>query len=527
MTTPDPAKPDPAAPAALAARLIMPALDLRGGESPAFDEAMQRMAAAPWCGFLLFGGEVNQVRRITRSLRTIAADRDFPRPFFTCDVERGLGQIVQGGSLWPSLEALAACNDGEARARAMGEAIGRESLAVGIDWPFVPVLDLSDLAANPIVGARSFGPEPETVIRLGTAFVQGLESTGALACGKHFPGHGGTLADSHDTLPTVQHDADQLRSRDLAPFREVIRRTPLSSIMTAHVAYPALAEAGEARLLPATLEPAILRGVLREELGFEGIIVSDAFIMSGLTDACGGDEAEAAVRALAAGCDLILYPADPEAVQARIAAEIEQRGTEWIQPSLDRIAARKQQPIDWSGLETAVNEGPLAAARDQARILARSAMADAEVALLAPGCDLRVVVLDDDGGQGAAANTARDAGLDFLAALHGKIGELRQSHLDPDSDERAIAVVHEQLAAESCETVYLIRCSIRAWKGRPGLHPKLAEALHKGRELTRGRDRVVALGGRRVLEPLGITGLLAYGEGAACEDEAVRRLFTG
>ncbi|MDF1667940.1 MAG: glycoside hydrolase family 3 N-terminal domain-containing protein, partial [Planctomycetota bacterium] len=224
---------------AAAAQLIMPALDLRKGENPAFQTAMEEFAEHAYCGYLFFGGDCDQIARITRSLRSIAEQENSPRPVFTCDVERGLGQIVAGGNLFPPFEAIAACDKAADKAQAMGEAIARECLAVGIDWLFSPVADLADVDANPIVGSRSFGAVPETVGDMVSAFVKGVEGTGALSCVKHFPGHGGTIEDSHDSLPKVQHDRQRLINRDLKPFAQAFD-AGASSLMTAHVAYPTL-----------------------------------------------------------------------------------------------------------------------------------------------------------------------------------------------------------------------------------------------------------------------------------------------
>lgn len=497
----------------------MPALDLRKGENPAFQTAMEEFAEHAYCGYLFFGGDCEQIARITRSLRTIAEHEDAPRPVFTCDVERGLGQIVAGGNLFPPFEAIAACDKATDKARAMGEAIARECLAVGIDWLFSPVADLADVDANPIVGSRSFGAVPESVGELVAAFVEGVEGTGALSCVKHFPGHGGTIEDSHDSLPKVQHDRLRLINRDLKPFEQAFE-AGASSLMTAHVAYPTLGHAS----LPATLDSTLIRGRLREQMGYDGLVVTDAFIMDGLKQACGGDEAKAAVLALDAGCDLILYPTENKSIVEAVAKAIEEKGWEWVAPSLTRILKRKAglpeiPTVHWSEA--------LTQARDLAKSLARASQRAIEKAVsdaFVQSDSMRIIVIDDDQGV--------EAGADFVATAKGHGKEVFLSWLAPDSSEDDREALLKLLEAESRPLCFLIRCSIKAWKGRPGLHADLADVLARAVDSAKSRacpHAVVALAGKKVMDSLPISDdavLMAYGEGAACEEEAFKTLLS-
>jgi beta-N-acetylhexosaminidase len=160
------------------------------------------------------------------------------------------------------------------------------------------VLDIHTNSQNPVIGDRALGEDAETVARLGAAIIRGLQGNGVAACGKHFPGHGDTSVDSHIDLPLVEHPPDRIRRVECVPFREAIQ-AGVAFIMTAHILVPSFDEH-----LPATLSPAIVRGLLRRELGFEGVILSDDLEMKAITKAYA--VADAGVQAVAAGCDGVL-----------------------------------------------------------------------------------------------------------------------------------------------------------------------------------------------------------------------------
>ncbi len=178
-----------------------------------------------------------------------------------------------------------------------GELLGRQLRAVGLNVDFSPVLDVDTNPLNPIIGDRAYGASPDVVVRHARAMAKGLARAGVIACGKHFPGHGDTELDSHLALPRIAHDRARLDAIELAPFRALAKELP--TIMTAHVVFDAID-----RALPATLCAEVIEGVLREALGFEGVIVSDDLEMRAVRDRWG--VAESAVRAIEAGCDLLL-----------------------------------------------------------------------------------------------------------------------------------------------------------------------------------------------------------------------------
>jgi len=186
----------------------------------------------------------------------------------------------------------------EALARRFAAALAAELKAVGVTLDYAPVLDIHTNPRNPIIGDRALGEDADTVARLGAAIVRGLQENGVAACGKHFPGHGDTAVDSHLALPLVEHPPDRIRRVEFVPFREAIRHD-VAFIMTAHILVPSLDEER-----PATLSPTIVRGMLREELDFDGVILSDDLEMKAIADTY--TVADAAVQAIAAGCDGVL-----------------------------------------------------------------------------------------------------------------------------------------------------------------------------------------------------------------------------
>jgi beta-N-acetylhexosaminidase len=187
----------------------------------------------------------------------------------------------------------------------MGQALAAELSACGIRLDFTPVMDVDTNPANPVIGDRSYGSDPVLVGRMGAAIIHGLQDKGVAACAKHFPGHGDTDVDSHFALPAVDHSRARLDEIELPPFRMAIE-AGVASFMTAHVIVRELDDA-----VPATLSPPIVQGLLREEMGFEGVIFTDDLEMKAVSGRWG--YAEAAVMAMNAGCDAIPVCSDHDA----------------------------------------------------------------------------------------------------------------------------------------------------------------------------------------------------------------------
>jgi beta-N-acetylhexosaminidase len=237
------------------------------------------------------------------------------------DQEGGLVQRVRApATRWPPMRAHDgfAAPDDEALAEQVGRALGGELRALGFDIDFAPVLDVHTNPANPVIGDRAFGTEPEAVARRALAFARGLDAAGVLACGKHFPGHGDTLADSHHELPRIDHGWERLERVELLPFARAAE-AGIPMIMTAHVVFAALDPDR-----PATLSEAVVTGLLRGKLGYRGVIVSDDLVMSAIADHMGA--AAAAVAAVRAGCDVLLvcrHEDQQEAAEAGLHREAE------------------------------------------------------------------------------------------------------------------------------------------------------------------------------------------------------------
>jgi beta-N-acetylhexosaminidase len=230
-------------------------------------------------------------------------------------------------------------------ARKFSKALAAELTAVGISLDYAPVLDVHTNPSNPVIGDRALGERPEIVARLGRVIIEELQRAGVAACGKHFPGHGDTATDSHLELPIVEHPPDRLRAVEFVPFRAAID-AEVAFIMTAHVLVTSLDDER-----PATLSPRIVQQTLRDELGFRGVIVSDDLEMKAIANSYA--PADAAVAAIAAGCDAVLMcgsgrqasiERQAEALEALIhAVESERLSLKQVEAALARNRQAKER----------------------------------------------------------------------------------------------------------------------------------------------------------------------------------------
>jgi len=233
------------------------------------------------------------------------------------DFERGASMRVDATTIFPHAMAFTASRDPK-EARLEGEITAKEARALGVQWLFFPDADVNNNPDNPIINIRSYGENEDDVSAFVSAFIEGAHSVpGArvLTTAKHFPGHGDTATDTHMNLATITGDRPRLEKIEWAPFRAAIQ-AGTDSIMTAHIAVPALDDMG----IPATLSPKILTGILRDEMAFKGIIVTDALEMGGI--AGGFQPGDASVRAILAGADVLLMPSDPEAAINAVEAAV-------------------------------------------------------------------------------------------------------------------------------------------------------------------------------------------------------------
>lgn len=233
------------------------------------------------------------------------------------DLEWGLAMRLDSTIRFPRQMALGAHRD-EALIEEMGQEIARQMKAIGVHVSFSPVVDVNNNPRNPVINDRSFGEDVENVARKGIAYMRGLQRGGVLAVAKHFPGHGDTDSDSHLTLPVVAHARERLEAIELPPFRAMVG-AGLAAMMVAHLEVPAL-EPGKGT--PSTLSRTIVTDLLEKELGFQGLVFTDALNMKGVANADKPGEIE--LRALLAGNDVMLFPQDPEKAIQRIVRALEE-----------------------------------------------------------------------------------------------------------------------------------------------------------------------------------------------------------
>lgn len=228
----------------------------------------------------------------------------------------------------------------------VGKVMGRELKTIGFDINFAPVVDVNTNPINPVIGSRSFGSRPELVSLVASQLIEGMQEMGLAACAKHFPGHGDTDEDSHKVLPRLPHNRKRLDTIELVPFEAVIQQG-VALIMTAHVVYQ-----GIDRDLPATFSVKIIRDILRSELGYEGLVVSDSLAMGAIVNE--GLLEEAAVKAFNAGCDLLILGKNPKEVPAVLdrfekAVESEEIPTARLEAAWEKITTFQKRFVQKSG----------------------------------------------------------------------------------------------------------------------------------------------------------------------------------
>ncbi|MGI8496285.1 MAG: glycoside hydrolase family 3 N-terminal domain-containing protein [Gemmatimonadaceae bacterium] len=448
-------------------------------------------------GFILFGGSVGDARELTSELHR----RSRIPLLVAADLERGAGQQFAGATGLPPLAALASLGDPDALRRA-ARLTAREARELGVNWDYAPVCDLDILPENPIVGTRALGGDPERVAALAADWIDACQSESVLACAKHFPGHGRTTGDSHMELPVVRASAQELLATDLVPFRAAVD-AGVASIMTAHVAYPALDPSGA----PATLSREIIGGLLRRDMRYDGLIVSDALIMEGAL--VGQGEAEAGIRALRAGCDLLLYPADLDA----IARALEQALRDGVLES-ERIfhsLRRRAKWAQWGGLVAPSPPAPpLVAEPGWADDLAQRCIRVVRGAPARVTSPLDVIVVDDDVG-GPYPAPSRDP---FFAALGAAGWEVRRVDKPAEDGRRS--------------TILALFGDIRSWKGRPG-YSAHSRALVERAGQERGDVVVLQFGHPRLSAeiPRARTVVCAWGGEATMQRAAAAWLLRG
>ncbi len=289
-------------------------------------------------GVILLGGSAGEIAIRSQQLRNWAK---IPL-LIAADIEEGVGQRFSGATQFPPLMAIGAIAEknpslAQHYAAQMGAITAQEALAIGINWVLAPVVDVNNNPDNPVINVRAFGGTPETVSQLATAFIQGAKAYPVLTTAKHFPGHGDTATDSHLDLPVLPHSAARLAAVELPPFKAAIA-AGVDAIMSAHLLIPSW-DAEQ----PATLSREILTDQLRQHLGFEKLIVTDALVMGAIANHY--DAAVAPVLAVEAGVDILLMPVDPQKAIEAVCAAVESGRIpqERIRASVERIWQAKRQ----------------------------------------------------------------------------------------------------------------------------------------------------------------------------------------
>lgn len=413
----------------------------------------------------------------------------------SADLEMGMGMRFDQTPWWAPNMAVAATGDVK-WARLQGEATALQARAMGVNWLFAPTSDVNNNPNNPVINVRSFGEDPATVATFAKAFIEGAQSAGAMACAKHFPGHGDTATDSHIGLPVVNVSRERLLNLELVPFRAAVE-AHVGGVMSAHIALPqiepelaapvrtldereaaatefrSLTEENSTRVtLPGTLSPKVLTGLLREELKFNGVVVTDAMNMAGISARY--TAAEAAIKTIKAGADMIEKSPDIDAAIAGIKEAVakgeipEAR----INASVERILRAKvalglnrQKLIDLNEVDRVVNDPKFLAVADQ--IAEHSiTLARDERKLLPIPANAKIFNLTFTDEEDRAITKP------FVEELQKRSSAVESATLDARASEEEITRVLSKLGSSKYDAViYSVAVRARSGKGSVALPP--------------------------------------------------------
>ncbi len=437
------------------------------------------------------------------------------------DFERGASMRVANTARFPHLMAYGAAGD-VALTRQLGADTARESRALGVHWVFAPDSDVNNNPDNPIINTRSFGENPAKVAEHVRAFIEGAHSDPAarvLVTAKHFPGHGDTGVDSHLNLPVLEASRDRIESTELVPFQAAVA-AGVDAVMSAHMAVPAL----EQEHIPATISSNVLTGVLKKQLKFDGLVVTDAMDMQGLTKLF--PVGEAAVRALEAGADVLLMPQDPEAVVNAVEAAVhdgrlsEKRITESVQKILmakARVGLRTRKLVDIEAITDTTESAAFAehaqTAADRAVTLLRNE--GAAVPLKQGACFW--VLAESRYGQG---------GRRFVEEVRRRARGATVNQLDPLVPQAEVDVLLSKASGCTAHVVagFAGTGAYRSGSTLPGAYPALLKALGEQQNVP---VISVAVGVPYLLRalPAGAARLATFSSAPTAELAAVKALF--
>ncbi len=471
-------------------QLIISRLDGDKISSPEYRERILGLVEKGIGGFIVFGGEKEEVKTFIAEIQTLA---EIPL-FIASDIERGVGQQLRGATSFPCQMAIAAAVDrnsaeGVALLERAISAVAAESADIGINFPFIPVMDVNRNPDNPIICTRAFSDSAAEVVWFGSRYIKVLENAGLISCPKHFPGHGDTSVDSHISLPVISKSAEELMHTDVLPFAEAVR-AGAGSIMIGHLTVPAL----DSR--PASLSKRVITGLLREELGFSGLVVTDALNMNAL-DAFG----KVPVECLHAGADILLHPADADHTVRELMSEAARNGIDEgrLESSLKRIADAKARLQHARSVQADYQEHSKLAAR----------IVDASITLVR---DTKGVLPVKNAGE-----------VQVVFAGDGKFFE--KSPLK--NYFRSVSTITEMREVKHGTVLFAIFTSVAAWKGSSGIEEGERRKIHE--IMVKAKDSIViSFGSPYVLRHFPEADILiaAY-EGTGQAQEAVIKCLRG
>lgn len=511
------------------AQLVWPSVfgDYVSGDSPQWRRLTQYVQQEKVGGFTISVGSPIEVAAKLNALQSMSKV-----PLLVgADLEAGAGFRARGGYfipnaidlggavVFPPEMALGATRD-TTLAYEQGRLTALEGRALGIHIAYAPVLDVNNNPANPVINTRSYSEDPELAAQMGVAFIHGLQNNGMIATGKHFPGHGDTGVNSHLALPVVTVSRSRLDTVELVPFRAAVN-SGVGAIMSFHGAMPALDSSG----VPGTLSPKVLTGLLRGEMGFRGIIISDAMDMRGVLDQFGADEA--VKRAIAAGIDVLIQPLDvSKTIDAVIAGINERRFTEArVDSSVRRVLETKRKLglaksklVDLNALRFAVG--------DSANLQVARRAAEKSITLVRDS--LHQVPLLDSAKRVLSITVARRADLSagnaFNAELRTRLPNLRTEFTS--TEDASLNYPRLIAAADSADAVIVGSYVGQSWDAVSASAPEAFTSFLQTL-VSRGRKPiVVAFGNPYLLQQLPWIGtyLVAWGGFPVSQVAAARAL---
>ncbi len=406
-------------------------------------------------GFIIFGGRLKEVRD---GIRKLQAEADVPL-FIASDLERGLGQQIEGGTLFPHAMAIAHAVNRKKRSdiallRRSVMVMAEEARVVGINTIFSPVIDVNTNPDNPIICTRAFSDNPEETAWFGREFIKGLQKKGLIACAKHFPGHGDTSQDSHRELPVVKADMRRLNRVELYPFYEAVK-AKVKMMMVGHLKVPAIDKS-----FPASLSLKTINGLLRKKMRYKGLVVTDAMNMEAVSGKTMKSEGDACIKALIAGADILLHPSRPEYLIDHLTDhfnKIEHR----IEESYKRIINAKKVFYKASPSASIRSVGKREN-RKAAYELAERSIGDIKIKI-APDEKISLLVIDDDDSNSGAV---------FIKSVKNRLRNVKVFYRNNKSKKLPASIKDTILIAAAFS-------SVSAWKGSSGMSSGLMNLLKK------------------------------------------------